>query len=1165
MQYKAQPDAQSGDNRQTIKSRQILGSNITLSGSAIEQKIENIISISSKPNSRTDKKLEALICDYENSDAGMRGKISILSKVAQYCSSKHLALSAKKSEDALIGQICFLSQEDSSNSSEQKLEILEGIPKNVAKNKEIASAIHKAEQEQNSYTLNMQTQKRIGEGKKRISNFYSSFGNELDADEYEIIIQSRLHPEQYSNLFSDLSGFSKEDFGVFKTSADATNAGYPSLYNVPKGYSQFSDKNIEDALSKFSGQAEKEKYLQQMLQKLGDSEPALRGKRGSQYLSGERNLNEDSNEEARRNLGAWLLGVRMSARQLLGQVQDEDVRAVLKRVISDADMLEEAVRTNWNNVKSGEFISQAEGIFKKYNKAMEENYWNNYQPTFFGFFSESPITNKFWAPASKFVERYSPELELVGLGVISFLQPEIGSALFFGMGTRQIDEGIKNGNANQAIMGALMCVPGAGRVVSSFAKGSKLVKGIVKVADIGASSGIMGSMSYEIWQTARLAGMTYWSFADFMKIGADAGMMFGLPLASKTFGRAGKLGRAQKVSVETSGEKTPAEATEKTGVQAEISEAVAAEQKKPKKIIDDFGKIIDGDKLLKDETVGGAAAKVEENISALPQTNEPGISNVPPLMQWPRLGNAPELGESAFLDVPYQVQHINEILGGTYKNYSPLKGKFMLDLGAGSTEGKYQPLACNALYEAGAVVVGVDIGTMENTPYLAFGGADLSKPGALNALPSGSFDVINMRLLLGVEDPVSLAPALRQMANEAMARGEADPIPIMKKEMFSQAERLLKEGGYFIADESVYQKAGGKLQRLGTLEKVRGENRGKILSRTQKLQKPEKIVPLKKRYLQNGEVASPEQVSASFGIKEYALSNSVRLWTGMGPEQVQFISEGGSDFVFAVRTSPQLGPTQILGHMKLTNKIRIGGKFITNVMRAWGYNMVCEMKYQPSISLLSHVPGTNIIEALRTHSVIDKTGNIKALNEEALSYELGRNARTAVTLALADGHGSNLRIWGDNLVERIDMAKALTQLKRKDILGMFSGFDLKNDPQGTRYSIKDMLNKEGNTRMFFNGFIDQSIIENQNPKAADNAFLDNLIESQGKKDPSNFAPQEIEKISKALPGIRERAGMNWQDSWGEILTIYRTITEQTNRLNLPQKLFEFDPYLLQHR
>lgn len=195
--------------------------------------------------------------------------------------------------------------------------------------------------------------------------------------------------------------------------------------------------------------------------------------------------------------------------------------------------------------------------------------------------------------------------------------------------------------------------------------------------------------------------------------------------------------------------------------------------------------------------------------------------NVPPVWQWQK--RADEKAISNPIDMPYQAQDINLITGGTIYDCSQLIGMKILDLGAGSTETpKYRPETCEALEAAGAVVVGVDIGQMKKMPFLSFGNVDLSKKGALDGLPPGVFEVINMRLLIGIDNYSSTCPQIWEL--EESRQGTLYEMEI---ELFEQANRLLKEKGYFIADETVYQKIGGELNKLGKISKIRKEKAGR--------------------------------------------------------------------------------------------------------------------------------------------------------------------------------------------------------------------------------------------------------------------------------------------------------------------------------------------------
>ena len=129
-----------------------------------------------------------------------------------------------------------------------------------------------------------------------------------------------------------------------------------------------------------------------------------------------------------------------------------------------------------------------------------------------------------------------------------------------------------------------------------------------------------------------------------------------------------------------------------------------------------------------------------------------------------------------------------------------LKDKKILDIPCGSNDGAemnefgkreydYEPWLCRALHRCGARAVGIDIGGNSGEKF-EFHWADLSEEGALERVfdqsCSSSFDAINSVNFLG-----NVSPRLSMMTEEVdRAR--------MKIELFQEARRLLKQGGYFL-------------------------------------------------------------------------------------------------------------------------------------------------------------------------------------------------------------------------------------------------------------------------------------------------------------------------------------------------------------------------------
>ena len=147
-----------------------------------------------------------------------------------------------------------------------------------------------------------------------------------------------------------------------------------------------------------------------------------------------------------------------------------------------------------------------------------------------------------------------------------------------------------------------------------------------------------------------------------------------------------------------------------------------------------------------------------------------------------------------------------------------LEGKKVLDIACGSRtsytdfgifskKGNLEPWLCRALHKCGARAIGMDIGNNDGEPF-EHHWADLTEKGTLGRLfgqtHDSSFDAIVVSMFIG-----ELSPILQMMTNEAK-RSE------MKNEIFAEAVRLLKEGGWFLYEFDAYRKANGKLVADGT-------------------------------------------------------------------------------------------------------------------------------------------------------------------------------------------------------------------------------------------------------------------------------------------------------------------------------------------------------------
>lgn len=127
------------------------------------------------------------------------------------------------------------------------------------------------------------------------------------------------------------------------------------------------------------------------------------------------------------------------------------------------------------------------------------------------------------------------------------------------------------------------------------------------------------------------------------------------------------------------------------------------------------------------------------------------------------------------------------------------RGKYILDLGCGSTCNQddpdyFAPWLCRALQELGAHVIGIDIESQAKSEKFTSHVVDLSKPGALNFLPSVSFDAVNFNLMM---DSPSFEATLRESARLKKITYEEEEVRF-QIEMARQLIRLLKDDGKII-------------------------------------------------------------------------------------------------------------------------------------------------------------------------------------------------------------------------------------------------------------------------------------------------------------------------------------------------------------------------------
>lgn len=196
-----------------------------------------------------------------------------------------------------------------------------------------------------------------------------------------------------------------------------------------------------------------------------------------------------------------------------------------------------------------------------------------------------------------------------------------------------------------------------------------------------------------------------------------------------------------------------------------------------------------------------------------------------------------------------------------------LLGKRILDLGCGSNVTKdtffgfagrliqryidpvgyarFQPWYCRILHEAGASAVGVDIASNAKETFESHQ-LDLMDPTALDQFPDESFDGVNNYFLSvprdSVHAKVGTSPAIMKALawkhhREDLQDFQKKGIPLdqwsaeMRKrsfprmhaindQIFSQVQRLLKNGGTYTLAEFVYQKKKGSLKRTQKMEGI---------------------------------------------------------------------------------------------------------------------------------------------------------------------------------------------------------------------------------------------------------------------------------------------------------------------------------------------------------
>jgi hypothetical protein len=123
---------------------------------------------------------------------------------------------------------------------------------------------------------------------------------------------------------------------------------------------------------------------------------------------------------------------------------------------------------------------------------------------------------------------------------------------------------------------------------------------------------------------------------------------------------------------------------------------------------------------------------------------------------------------------------------------STIRGQAVLDIACGSSSSRspvtglptaeFEPWMCRLLVELGARPVGIDIGDLAGEAF-AHHRVDLGLPGALDFLPTGSFDAVHESRLFG-------SPEFRAAHGRATER--------IRREIHRQERRLLRLGGILI-------------------------------------------------------------------------------------------------------------------------------------------------------------------------------------------------------------------------------------------------------------------------------------------------------------------------------------------------------------------------------
>ena len=161
------------------------------------------------------------------------------------------------------------------------------------------------------------------------------------------------------------------------------------------------------------------------------------------------------------------------------------------------------------------------------------------------------------------------------------------------------------------------------------------------------------------------------------------------------------------------------------------------------------------------------------------------------------------------------IKQLTARLLGVYRELSCLEGKRVLDIACGSNTSKapsvihirspfgkrnirspknagytaqFEPWFCRILLELGAHPVGIDIGDLAGEAFEHYS-ADLGKQGALDFLPSHSFDALQDSRLFGSPEFTAQFPRLADRRKVAA-------------EIRNQERRLLREGGIVIHSDA---------------------------------------------------------------------------------------------------------------------------------------------------------------------------------------------------------------------------------------------------------------------------------------------------------------------------------------------------------------------------